>query len=112
LSTLRIELVEDDRGAVVRVVGQGALGTAEQLQSALRDVAEGQPARIVVDLSGLSFASSLVMGTLIWLNGRVKQYGGVMKLAALQPKVLEAFEAARMSWAVPIFDSVEAAFEG
>jgi anti-anti-sigma factor len=106
---LRIQIENHDRHVIVRIAGQGALDTTAALQQALSELAAQQPDVVVLDLSGLDFAASLFMGTLVQFRGQLKQAGGSVRLACLQPAVAAAFERAQLLWIFPVFDSVEAA---
>lgn len=109
MSKLRIETEASDDATIVRLIGEGHLGDAAMIAEAFDALVADKPALVVVDMSGLSFAASLTMGALVKLRGQIKQLGGSMRMAALQPLVAEAFSRARLDWTIPTFPTVEQA---
>lgn len=106
---LRIEVERLEAGTVVKLIGEGHVDHADLIAGQFEKVIAGGPCVVVVDLSQLSFASSLVMGALVKLRGQMKKQGGSMRLAALQADVAGAFRRARLDWAIPTFETVEQA---
>lgn len=109
MSDLRIETEVTEDATIVRMIGEGHLDDAKKIAEAFDALVETKPALVVVDMSGLSFAASLTMGALVKLRGQIKQGGGSLRMAALQPMVAEAFSMARLDWTIPTFPTVEQA---
>ncbi len=55
-----------------------------------------QEPRLILDLSRLDFIDSSGLGTLLWLQRQQALHGGSLKLAGMQPTVLELFRLVRM----------------
>lgn len=111
MSDLRIETEATEAATIVRLIGEGHVGDAVQLGEAFDALAETGATLVVVDMSGLTFASSLTMGALVKLRGQLKRSGGSLRMAALTEDVAGAFSRARLDWAIPTFDTIEQALE-
>lgn len=82
-------------GTVARIIGELKL-RCEVCEIALRRILAGHPKVLILDISGLSFASSLGMGLLVSTGRSVKLWGGKVCLAGGQPLVLEGLQRARL----------------
>ena len=81
-STLTVETrTESDGTVVVTPVGAAGLGGAEELERQLAPVAAKKPARIVLDLSKLTFISSVGITVLVSFQRDVAGWKGQMTLA-------------------------------
>jgi anti-sigma B factor antagonist len=89
---------------VVQISGRATYDRAEELRRLL--VIERGPRRVVLDLSELTEASSLALGALIELNGKISQQWGEVRLACLQPAVRMCVVAAGLHRYFHIHDSV------
>jgi anti-sigma B factor antagonist len=47
--------------------------------------------RLVLNFSAVEFLSSVALGKLISLNGKVKRHDGMLKLCSIRPEIYEAF---------------------
>lgn len=110
-SDLKIETITGERGTVVKLIGDGdatSVGSFKQQVEPLVDAAP-PPRLIVLDLSQLTFAASLLLGRIMVLYGELKAKGGVLKLAAPQPIVQQVIDAGHFDRVLVICDSVEEA---
>ena len=80
---------------VVKISGEMRIH-CEPLEIEMRRVLARHPKVVVFDLSELSFTSSLGMGQLVNCHRNQKLHGGVMRLAAVQPLVLDSLRRARL----------------
>jgi anti-sigma B factor antagonist len=108
-SSLQVTSKKRGKALVVAITGDAGMAFVGQLQHELSRVCEAGPERVVVDLSGLTFISSMGMGTLVNFRKGVERCGGTVRIAALQPLLAEAFRRARMTEVFETFDTVEAA---
>jgi anti-anti-sigma factor len=97
---LRIGISEGDGTSVVRLSGDAGFPDADRLADAMAAVAARRPPRVVIDLSGLAFISSLAVGVLVTFKYRLTRQGGRMRLVGARPRIEEVLRAAR------VFDDV------
>lgn len=89
---------------IVSPEGEADLENAPTLAAALAQA--DTSARIVVDLSGVSFADSSAMAVLVELANRARGGGGALHLAAPRPHVRRVLEMTRLTLVLPTFDAV------
>jgi anti-anti-sigma factor len=78
---------------VVAVSGRLVLGReVERLESAVKELAEEMPGRVVFDLTGLDYADSAGIGTFVACLTLIKKAGGEMRLAGVNARVLKLFQ--------------------
>jgi len=99
---LRIGLSESADTSVVRLSGDAGFPDADRLADALAAVAARRPRKVVIDLSGLAFISSLAIGVLVTFKYRLKRQGGGMVIVGARPRIEETLRVAR------VFDDVMA----
>ena len=106
-----LELTVDRSGEVMvlRLTGKGALDTGAYLTDRLDQLADEAPSRVVLDLSGLAYASSLVMGALVRFRGRLRQKNASLRLAAPQPMVRESLQVSNLGKFLAVFDTIDEA---
>jgi anti-sigma B factor antagonist len=91
----RVRLVElnvssrfHDDHTIVTICGEIDLYTAPRLHSELAGLlADGMPARVVVDMSGVEFCDSTGMNVLLSCLRRARERGGELEIAAPKPAV-------------------------
>lgn len=102
--------IEDlPQGCLVRIRGQADTAATAEIERAFLRVTAGRPRLVVLDLSEMSFVSSLAMGSLMNLHKSVTRQGGRVRLAAVQPFVAEAFARVRLPEIFEVCDSVASA---
>lgn len=97
------------QGCLVCIRGQADTAAIAEIERAFLRVTAGGPRLTVLDLSEMSFISSLAMGSLMNLHKTVTRQGGRLRLAAVQPLVAEAFARIRLPEILEVCDSVAAA---
>lgn len=95
---------------VVAVKGE-AVVDLEPLVSALQTVGSRKPQNVAIDLSQLSFMSSLAMGVILAFRRNILAHGGKVRVAAVQPLVLDSFRRARLDKVFDLSESLEAALK-
>lgn len=90
-----------DGSATVCARGELDIATAGQAYAYLRDVVDGQPGSLTVNLSELTFCDAAGLGALAKLAGHAQQAGRELKLAAARPSLLKIMRITGMDWAFP-----------
>jgi anti-sigma B factor antagonist len=80
-----------------------------QIAVALRELINGKPKKLVVDLSKVSYIDSSGLAVLIEGMQKVEFYGGKLYLVGLQENLRAIFESTRLDQAFRIFPDVAAA---
>jgi anti-anti-sigma factor len=91
-----VECVEDGGTFVVTPHGDAGFRQSELLGEALASVAARRPRRVVLNLSRLSFISSVGMGVLISFKHALARDGATLTLAEVPPRIAESLRAARL----------------
>jgi anti-sigma B factor antagonist len=107
-SSVTAETIEMPGAVVVKIAGEIKTDISELDRQFLRLLAS-RPSVVVLDLSGLSFCSSLGMGSFMAIRRDLTRRGGKVKLVGLQPMVLESFTRACLLPMFELHDTVEAA---
>jgi len=95
-----------------QVIGEADIVNAAKLETLCMPLVAQRPRKMIVDLSQLTFISSMAMGKLIAARKTVIKHGGEVILAAPSPLVHEALRRARLHDIFPIASSVEEARDG
>jgi anti-sigma B factor antagonist len=94
---------------VLPLEGEIDLHVSPRVAGSLAALVEQKPARLVVDLSKVSYIDSSGLAVLIEGMQNVEGYGGKFMLAGLQENVRPIFEIARLDQVFIIFPHVDAA---
>jgi anti-sigma B factor antagonist len=94
---------------VVRVSGELDMDTAPALQDFLQAVAEAGAGQVVLDCSELTFLDSSGLGILLVGFKELRERGGRLCLAAVQPPVEYVLRVAAVDQVMDVYDSVAAA---
>ena len=94
---------------VLPLEGEIDLHVSPRISAALGAMIDQKPARLVVDLSAVSYIDSSGLAVLIEGMQNVEAYGGKFVLAGLQDNVRPIFEIARLDQVFMIFPHVDAA---
>jgi anti-sigma B factor antagonist len=77
---------------VVRIAGKLDTNTAEVFDTRMRELLDGGDVRLVLDLAGVSYMSSMGLRSLGTLVKTVKAKSGSLALAAVPPRVKEVLD--------------------
>lgn len=94
---------------VLPLEGEIDLHVSPRVAESLASIIEQKPARVVVDLSKVTYLDSSGLAVLIEGMQNVEGYGGKFCLAGLQDNVRPIFEIARLDQVFIIFPHVDAA---
>jgi anti-sigma B factor antagonist len=94
---------------VVEVAGELDMVTAPQLREGLQRILDTGTRNVVVDLAGVGFMDSSALGALIVTFKALREGGGRLCLAALQPPVRSLLAVTTVDRAIDVYDTVPAA---
>lgn len=83
-------------GLLLTVKGDIDFGSSPDLRSALLSALQSKPARLVIDLSEVTYMDSSGIATFIEALQLQRKSGRKLILSALQPKVVSIFEIAKL----------------
>lgn len=94
---------------VLSLEGEIDLHISPSIAASLAQMVASHPARLVVDLSRVTYIDSSGLAVLIEAMQNVEEYGGKLTLAGMNENVLSIFEMARLDQFFLIFPHVDAA---
>jgi anti-sigma B factor antagonist len=97
------------RPNVLPLKGEIDLHVSPAITELLDGMAENEPERIVIDLSGATYIDSAGLAVLILAMQKVEAYGGRFLLAAVDETMRSIFETSRLDQIFEIFPDVDAA---
>ena len=98
-----------DRSNVLPLDGEIDLHVSPRVAMSLGQMIKKKPAKLVVDLSRVSYIDSSGLAVLIEGMQSVEEYGGMFALAGMQETVRSIFEIARLDQVFRIFPDVDSA---
>lgn len=98
-----------DSPNVVRLKGEIDLHVSPEISVLLQQAIAIRPARLVVDLSGVTYIDSSGLAVLITAVNDVEEYGGRLMLTGIQERVKAIIETGRLSGFFLTFPHVDAA---
>ena len=106
---LDIQTEDVPDGVIVRPIGDVDLGCAGTLRQRLKEVQNGNPNRLVIDLGAVPYMDSSGVATLVEAMQNARRTDTKLVLCALQDKVRSIFEIARLDMVFAIVEDVEKA---
>jgi anti-anti-sigma factor len=94
---------------VVRLAGAPHLQAGAPMQELVSSTVDVRPEKVVIDLSGLEYISSLVAGRLVAMQTFLKRQGGRAVIAGANQMVKDALVKMRVVTMIPIVDTIEQA---
>ncbi len=94
---------------LVRIVGNVDMAAVPELEQAFNRLVAARPGAVVLDLSQMSFIGSLGIGAIFHLHKAIVRYGGVVRFAAPQPMVADAFARVRLYEVLDVRDTLQSA---
>jgi anti-sigma B factor antagonist len=98
-------------GALMKLRGEIDLSQSPEVRVGLLELAKAKPARLVVDLTDVSYMDSSGVATLVEALQQQRKHNGQMILCGLQPKVRSIFEIARLNLVFTIVEDRAQAIE-
>ena len=90
-----IEITDFDDVSVISFCSASISGGCgvEKISSRVREfIADSRPKKLVVDFSGVKFFSSQMLGLLVDVWRRLKEYGGVVRISGINPELGRVFK--------------------
>jgi anti-anti-sigma factor len=112
VADLLVQISNRDEALILTLIGPGDLLGAGILDKNLLAISAQRPTRVVVDLGGLSFISSIFMGSLIRLRQSVGHSKGKVVMCGASETVLDALKRARLDQVFEIHPAVDDAVRG
>jgi anti-anti-sigma factor len=92
MSSLHIKILETSTAVVVRLEGDAGFKAVETLDVPLRRIVAARPSLVVFDMTGLLYAASLFLGSLVNFRRGIVYGGGKVQMAGVQPNIRELFQ--------------------
>jgi anti-sigma B factor antagonist len=92
-----IEVTAAPRATVVAPKGDLDMAVADELRRTLTTLIDGKQARLVLELSHVTYIDSSGLGALVAAMKHARGVGGDIRLCALQPDVHAIFEMTRLA---------------
>jgi anti-sigma B factor antagonist len=107
---LLVDTVPTENGvAMVRLQGEADLHTAPILRESLNGAIEGAPATLIVDLTGVTFIDSMMLGVLLSATRRARPQGTELRIVVDDPHVRRIFELTLLDHVMKLYPSVDVA---
>jgi anti-anti-sigma factor len=108
MTPLSVEVLDRSNAVVVRLMGEARIDVSALDMQVTRLLAR-KPSLVVLDLSGLTFCSSLGMGCIVSLRRSLERSHCKTRLAAVQADVLDSFKRAVILPLFEVFPTVDEA---
>ena len=103
-------LRKDESGiVVVGVDGQLIVGNRHELKQKVLEAVEGGERKVLVDFANTGYIDSSGLGVLVSLAKKLREEGGEMRLAGLNPDLRTLFELTKLDTLFNITDSLDEA---
>jgi anti-sigma B factor antagonist len=110
---LEVETRQADNGVtVVAPTGRLDVAGAPALKEAISEVVKNGPARIVIDMQGVSFVDSTGLGSVISALKQIRGSQGELRLAAPNQQARVVLELTTLDRVFPYYATVEEALTG
>jgi anti-sigma B factor antagonist len=107
MSDFKMNVASAQGCLIIKLIGSLDVSASTVLERGLVGVSAQKAKRVVFDMSGLSFVSSLAMGTMVAFRNGVVRAGGHVFLAGMSPMVLDSFRRSRLTELFEVRESVE-----
>lgn len=98
-----------DGAVIVRLRGEADLHTAPVLRDVLADANETEPGVIVVDMTGVTFVDSMMLGVLLGATRETRPRGSDLRIVVDDPHVRRIFEMTLLDRVLRLYDDLDAA---
>ena len=98
---------------MVQISGGISLGReCQTVEWTVDDLIRDNKKKVVFDLSGLDHMDSSGIGIIVMCCARMKEAGGELRLASLQPRIAELMKVTRLDQIMRFYPTAAAAIEG
>lgn len=111
-SASRLRIRKDGEITRVEFIDRNILDEAniQQIGEEITRLIDAGPApKILISFGGVDHLSSAALGTLITVNNRVRNKGGQLRLAEIDPQILEVFKITKLDKLFQIHESADKA---
>lgn len=108
-TNLEVKIERTTEAIIVRLKGEASVQNVDELERQLRPVVASAAGLVVVDLSGLSFISSLGLGLMVQFDRGIARKGGTVRFAGAQLLVRSVITKSRLDAVLHLCASVEQA---
>ena len=108
-SDFRVETSRTERALIVTVSGDAGVSASGKMETEFTRVLVQRPPVVILDLSNMSFISSLAMGLLVSLHRGISGWRGRLIVAGAHDRVTEALRRAQLDRVLVMKPTVEAA---
>ena len=106
---LRTSQIEPDI-VVVHIGGRITLGReCQQVEWAVETLISERKKKVVFDLSDLGYIDSTGIGIIVMCRGKMEAAGGELRLASLQPRILELMKMTHLDQIMQFYQTAAAA---
>jgi len=108
---MEITARNENDNVVVSVKGRMDAVTSPEFETELNELITQGQKNIIVDFNELEYISSAGLRSILATAKKLKAKGGQLVLSSLKDVVKEVFDISGFSSIIPIYESVESAFE-
>lgn len=112
MKSISVQAIPHRSGLIIKIAGDAGVENVPALELELTRLSATHPSLVVFDLSELDFIASLGMGALMAFRKGIVRTGGIVRLAAAKPQVLDSFKRAALKELFNTCDTVDEALDG
>ncbi len=106
---LTVTMAQKENGHIIVISGALDTDTYKDFEKKVTPIIEESPGRVVIDMRGISYVSSMGIGILIKTRKVVEENGGAFAMTNLQPQIKKVFDVVKALPGVSVFKNVEEA---
>jgi anti-sigma B factor antagonist len=106
----RLRVKRDGQVTQVEFIDRNILDEAniQQIGEEIAGIVEAEPSpKLLISFANVDHLSSAALGTLITINNKVKNRGGKLRLASIDPQIYEVFKITKLDQLFQIHDTTE-----
>lgn len=103
------EITQHDSATVIRLSGEVDMSRSPGVHQALVEVLQGRPARLVIDLTEVSYMDSSGVGVLVDALRRMRTTSGKLALVAVAPRVLSVLQITKLDQFFEMYSTLQEA---
>lgn len=106
----RLRIRRDDGVTIVEFIDRNILdeGNIQSIGEEISDLIDAEPTpKLLISFQNVDHLSSAALGTLITINNKIRNRGGQLRLADIDPQIYEVFVITRLNKIFEIHESAE-----
>jgi anti-sigma B factor antagonist len=97
---------------LVQLTGRISLGRdCEDVEWAIDELIRGNRKKVVFDLSEVNYVDSMGVGILVMCSGKMQRAGGELRMASLQPRIVELMKITKLDQILLFYPTAAVAIE-